>query len=228
VIKKENQMPQQPNVGSGLLRTHACVTRALGLSIERGQAFVRQGFPNPSMRQGYLDYCRCLVSTLHAHHLAEEEIIFPFVARLLPDVPYADLLAEHQIVVALLEQIKPEIEAVASAAHPSTELTQLAATLQELLGIWRPHIHKEETSFTVARLADLISVAEHIRLLKEISEHALKTSEPDYLVVPFMLFNLSPEARAAVAAEMPPIVSQQLVPVVWKDKWAPMQPFLLP
>ena len=34
--------------------------------------------------------------------------------------------------------------------------------------------------------------------------------------------------RAYMAGEMPPIISQELVPVVWKDQWAPMKPFLLP
>jgi hypothetical protein len=28
--------------------------------------------------------------------------------------------------------------------------------------------------------------------------------------------------------EMPPIVTQQLLPVVWKEKWKPKAPFLLP
>jgi hypothetical protein len=52
-------------------------------------------------------------------------------------------------------------------------------------------------------------------------------SGPDYLVVPFVLYNLSPEQRAILAAEMPPIVTQQLVPIAWKAQWEPMSPFLL-
>ncbi len=55
----------------------------------------------------------------------------------------------------------------------------------------------------------------------------MKHSGPDYLVVPFLLYNLSPEDRATMSAEMPPVVTQQLVPVVWKEKWQPMSPFLL-
>jgi hypothetical protein len=42
-----------------------------------------------------------------------------------------------------------------------------------------------------------------------------------------MLFNLSPQDRAAFAQAMPPVVTEQLVPVAWRDKWAPMKPFLL-
>jgi hypothetical protein len=31
-----------------------------------------------------------------------------------------------------------------------------------------------------------------------------------------------------MAQQMPPVVSQELVPVAWKEQWAPMKPFLLP
>jgi hypothetical protein len=59
-------------------------------------------------------------------------------------------------------------------------------------------------------------------------EHSQKHSGPDYHVVPFLLFNLTPEERVTFEAEMPRIVMEQLLPVVWKEKWAPMMPFLLP
>jgi hypothetical protein len=45
--------------------------------------------------------------------------------------------------------------------------------------------------------------------------------------MPFVLFNLEPEDRAAMAGMLPPVVTQQLVPVAWRAQWAPMQPFLL-
>jgi hypothetical protein len=45
--------------------------------------------------------------------------------------------------------------------------------------------------------------------------------------VPFALYNLPDEERAILARTMPPKVIDELVPVVWKEKWAPMQPFLL-
>jgi hypothetical protein len=44
---------------------------------------------------------------------------------------------------------------------------------------------------------------------------------------PFLLYNLPTEERAIIAQAMPPIVTRQLVPVVWKEKWEPMSPFLL-
>jgi hypothetical protein len=42
-----------------------------------------------------------------------------------------------------------------------------------------------------------------------------------------MLYNLEGADRAHFMAVLPPEITQQLVPVVWKDEWAPMKPFLL-
>jgi hypothetical protein len=30
-----------------------------------------------------------------------------------------------------------------------------------------------------------------------------------------------------MAQQMPPVVTQELVPIAWKEHWAPMVPFLL-
>jgi hypothetical protein len=46
--------------------------------------------------------------------------------------------------------------------------------------------------------------------------------------LPFFYFNLEPADRARLAAKMPPPLTQQLIPVDWKDAWAPMRPFFLP
>lgn len=42
-----------------------------------------------------------------------------------------------------------------------------------------------------------------------------------------MLYNLEPGPRPLMSAGMPSEVIEQLIPVAWKDQWAPMQPFLL-
>ena len=73
----------------------------------------------------------------------------------------------------------------------------------------------------------MISVDEHIRLAQLFAKLSQEHAQPDYLVVPFILYNLAPEDRAIMAGSMPPVVTQELVPKAWKEKWAPMQPFLL-
>ncbi len=54
----------------------------------------------------------------------------------------------------------------------------------------------------------------------------MKNSGPEYLVIPFVLYNLTGQDRTMIEQVMPPLVTQQLVPGAWKEKWAPMKPFL--
>ena len=92
---------------------------------------------------------------------------------------------------------------------------------------WYPHIETEEGTFTAVRIAAAITPDEDLRLTKVSAEHSRQHSGQDYLVVPFILFNLGPVDRAAMGETRPPIVTQQLVPVTWKEKLKPMKPFLL-
>jgi hypothetical protein len=47
-----------------------------------------------------------------------------------------------------------------------------------------------------------------------------------FLLVPFLLGNLSGKDRTSMSREIPWLVTRVLVPV-WRNKWAPMEPFLL-
>ena len=37
------------------------------------------------------------------------------------------------------------------------------------------------------------------------------------------MFNLSPDDRSLIEQQLPEIVTKQLIPIDWKDKWAPMK-----
>jgi len=45
--------------------------------------------------------------------------------------------------------------------------------------------------------------------------------------MPFALYNLPADERAALTRNMPPKVIEELMPGPWRERWAPMQPFLL-
>jgi hypothetical protein len=55
----------------------------------------------------------------------------------------------------------------------------------------------------------------------------LHPAGPAERLVPFVLYNLSPDDRAVMVAAMPPNVLTELVPIAWADDWRPMKPFLL-
>jgi hypothetical protein len=165
---------------------------------------------------------------LHAHHLTEDDLVFPYFREKMPEVPFDLLSAQHREMVPLLEEINRSIEAMTAHKETSGSLYSLNRNLSRITEIWHPHIKTEEDHFTKERVDALIKMDEHIRLCGLFAEHGRKHAGPDYLIVPFLLYNLPPDKRADLVRMLPPMVTQQLVPVVWKEKWEPMRPFLLP
>lgn len=214
-----------PNIAMSLLATHAFISRGLEVSRESGRRFLERRATPEDSRDGFGDYTHTFSSILHAHHLGEDEVVFPYMKTVLPDVPYDKLSADHRVIEPLLTDIGE-----ASGAFKSGDdgpLGKMLSALDTLEELWYPHIHIEESNFTVQLLGELIEPAEHARLLEKIAEFSMQNSGPDYLVVPFMLYDLDPEPRAMMAAALPPVVTEQLIPVAWKDRWAPMKPYLL-
>ena len=127
----------------------------------------------------------------------------------------------------ILDDIKASASGVSAASEAGQALEDLNRGLGTLDALWLPHITIEEQHETVEALAALIEPGEHIRLGQAFAQHSQQHSGPNYLLVPFLLYNLPPQEREIFALALPPIVAQQLVPIVWKEQWAPMQPFLL-
>lgn len=214
-----------PNIAEDLRRIHLIITRGLDVSIEHAVEFGREGWPAGALGAGYRDYVAAFLSFLSAHHLAEDDIAFPYFEERMPDTPFARLEEEHQRMEVLLGQAREALAGLES--QPEQALEGLAATLGQIRDLWGPHIAVEEEHFGVQRLAEMLPPEEHRRLAGMMAGHSMEHSGPDYLVVPFALYNLPPDQRAILSRAMPPMVTQQLVPVVWKEQWAPMQPFLL-
>jgi hemerythrin-like domain-containing protein len=216
-----------PNIALDLLRIHSIITRGISVATEKSQVFAREGFPDGSTREGFIRYARSLVSVLHSHHLTENELAFPYLRAKFPDAPYDLLIAQHQELVHLLDQINVAIEEVAADPQGAASLTKLNGVLRRTGEMWHPHIGIEQDHFAPDKVGPLLAPEEHIRLSKLFAEHSRKHTSPDYLIVPFLLYNLPPEERAIFARPMPLILTRLLVPLVWKKKWAPMMPFLL-
>jgi hypothetical protein len=201
------------------------VTRGLDVSIENAARFAQEGLPQDSLGDGYRSYVAALLSFLTAHHLAEDAIAFPYFQERMPDLPVAQLEEEHERMQNLLDQAKEDLEGVGD--EPGPALRHLEGALRQIHDLWGPHIAIEEEHLGVQRLAEMLPPEEHARLAGLLARHSQEHSGPDYLILPFALYNLPPEQRAVFSQSLPPMVTQQLVPLVWKEQWAPMQPFLL-
>lgn len=217
----------EQRLADDLLRIHKIVTRGLSVARERGTAFARTGFPDARAREGYVSYARALLSTLRAHHGAEEHLAFPRFRERIPNAPYDQLDREHQDLLPALSAADDATESALSDAPPSIWLGRLLGALDRIDQLWHAHIAVEERHFDAGTIDGAFSGEEQGAMAQELGGYAQRNSGPDYLVVPFMLHNLEPADRAAFSSKLPPVVTQQLVPVAWKEKWAPMEPFLL-
>jgi hemerythrin-like domain-containing protein len=217
----------EPSLANSLITIHKVITRAIEVTKDRSQSFVQHGLSDVSLRSGFVSYLRAFVSVTHAHHLTEDEVFFPYFREKIPEAPFDLLTAQHREVARLLDEIGAATDAAESGSQsvePFSSISRVATGLGE---IWYPHIAKEESLLSPAGIDAIVARDEQLGLIKLATEHSMKHAGPDYLVVPFMLYNLSPEDRATMSQGMPPVVTQQLVPVAWKEKWAPMSPFLL-
>ena len=210
-----------------LLRVHKVITRSLDVIIAQGQDFAEAGFPDAITQAGFTDYVRCLASLMHAHHTAEEELAFPYFRTKLPDEPYDSMLTEHSQIAWLVYDIRSMVGDAGGAAIDPGKLKNLESVVTDVRQIWQQHIPKEEKSFSPQHLAEVMSPDEQATMGRLFGEHSARHAVPDYLVVAFFLMNLEGEDREIMAQNLPPLVVEQLVPVVWKDKWGPMRPFLL-
>jgi hemerythrin-like domain-containing protein len=216
-----------PNVARDLQRIHRVITRGLETASENGRAFAADGYPAVEIKAGFVSYVQTFVAVTHGHHVTEDDLAFPDFKDKLPDMPFDALTAEHQQMVPVLDEIKAAAEGVAAEAAAGELLAALNAALARFAKLWVPHIAKEEASFDPETVGAMLDAQEQVRLAQAYAQHSAKHATPDFLVVPFMLYNLDTGDRAVLSRAMPPVVTQELVPIVWKEKWAPMKPFLL-
>jgi hemerythrin-like domain-containing protein len=217
----------KPNVVASLFTIHKVITRALAVSIEKARTFSQRGFPDEATRRGFVDYVSALISVLHAHHLTEDDLAFPYFKDKLPDAPFDALTQQHREMVPVLGEIKRMVEAIEESSSLEGRLENLARALEKINERWHPHIQIEEEHFELGKVAELLPVVEQMRLTKLYGKYSQEHSGPAHLTVPFILFNLPVETRDTMAKGMPAEVVERLVPVVWRGKWESMKPFLL-
>ena len=214
------------NLAVSFLNIHSIITRGLRISITRVQEVLQHGSQDEGRRDGFFNYIRALSSVLASHHLMENEIAFPYFRNKMPEAPFDSLLEQHQEMIEILDEIRLAAEKCEKDDQPEANATKLKSTLNRLNETWHVHIQVEEDEF-ISKADALISVEEQLRLVELFAEHGLKIAVPHYLTVPFMLYNLPLEKRAVFSQGMPAEVVENLVPIVWKEKWESMTPFLL-
>ena len=215
-------MDSQTNLGEDLVRIHKVITRALTVSLENIQ---NTELPERH-RPGLAAYVRCLTILLHAHHSGEDELAFPFWKTRMPEGPFDKLIDQHRQMVAYLESLERWLS-MGPDAWQVKALDDVHQGLTGLQNLWTAHIALEEETVGPEQSRRYLSPTENEQLSKQLSEHGQAHSQPGELVMPFVVFNLPVHDREIFMKLLPPIVVNELIPVVWKAAWEPMTPFLL-
>jgi hemerythrin-like domain-containing protein len=221
-----NSTPK-PNVAISLFTIHKVITRGLTVSLENAQEFSRSGFPDEVTKEGYLNYLRALISILHGHHLVEDELAFPYFTDKLPGTPFELLTTQHQAMIPLIDEIQAIINRIDSGVDVPVKNNELVLVLKRLSEAWHAHIPIEEKHFDVGVIDEMLPVEEQLRLIKQYAQHSQEHTGPAFLTIPFILYNLPPDIRGIMAKGMPAELTEKLVPIVWKEHWESMGPFLL-
>lgn len=215
------------NLVDSLHRIHRVISRGLAVARVHGLVFARDGFADATLRRGFVDYARCLVLLLRAHHDGEEELLFPRLVGAASGGTLAELEAQHRELVAALHDAAAATERAESGAPEGEWVDELVAALAIVEPRWLAHIALEEATLTQPLLDGLMSRDDQLALLRALAEHGQKNGHVPELAVPFALYNLDAADRAALVRLMPPQVTNELMPGPWRAQWAPMQRFLL-
>jgi hypothetical protein len=217
--------PSTPNIASDLIRIHKVITRGINICLIKGREYLQSGVPNPEALLGYSSYTHCLVAVLGSHHRAEDSITFPELRNVISSAPYAKLASDHHQVERLLAPIPPAIAKLSDDTHK--ELLSIVDNVHRILILWEPHIQLEERYFSWETVNAVISLEDQKRISEAVGRHSQEHADPPYWVVPFVLFNLERDERAIMAASLPSMIMDELIPKAWADQWAPMKPLLL-
>ena len=213
---------QESNLASDLVRIHKVFTRALQVTVEVSAGYLNVP-PSPELFQGFSLYVQVLFGGLKAHHDSEESVSWPYMRACNMPAPYETLVEQHSRIATLIETAQSAF-GVGNVATFHTHVT----LLQEL---WSAHFPLEEASFGPTVWPGPLTPEQDAELAHRVGQHQAQQMEanPDIsrVVVPFVLYNLEPEDRAAWAAQIPEQVIHELVPGPWLSDWAPMKPFLL-
>lgn len=212
-----------PNLGANIIRLHAAISRSLEVTKMKCQEFILpSGKPDQATRDSFILYVSTMCMVINAHHIGEDDIIFPKLRIALPEAPFDELSFEHDLMDEVLAKLRQIIE-----VSTGDFFSSLLDTVNRMIALWTPHIAKEEQYIYSPEItAALMSPEEHLKMLQETSAHAMEQGNPA-LMLPFVLRNLNPENRKAFARILPPQMVQTLIPTDWKPQWAPMLPFLL-
>lgn len=216
-----NHTPETGNpLADNLVRIHKMITRSLKVSVSKCDEYIRnKGIP-PSEEKGFLLYMSTMIRVMHAHHMGEDDVVFPYFKDRI-EAPFSRLKDEHLNMSGMLDNLEKGIARVTLS-----DIGKIRNLLADIQRLWEPHIRSEEINFSAETLKN-IDAKEQLELMDRVGRHSQKASGPGPTTIPFVLYNLEKDDREKFLREFPWILKKVLVPIIWRRQWRSMDPFLL-
>lgn len=216
----------QEDVGEEIIRFHRIITHSLEIVTQKVKKYLENGKIEDETRDGFLKYLQSFSIVVDAHHALENEKIFPYFENKLADAPYDRLVNQHKMFLKSLTEINGAVNNIKSNINEFDSLNSIKTSLRMIEKMWGPHMKIEEGNI-YGRVGSLnLGPDENNKLKKEYFKFIMEHGEPLNLVIPFVLYNLSPEDRV-VEEGLIPDETKKLIETDWKDEWVSMKPFML-
>ena len=222
-ISHANTVTGNRHLSKGLDLIHKVLSRPLDVGISYLDECLSSGKMDLENQEGFKDYINSLITVFVGHHHGEDEILFPTFEDKIKGADFTKLKKQHKEIHPIAEKIKDKINVTDPSANNYEEIRNL---LQEMKGLWIEH-RDEEEGIVELDMEPLISSKEQIELNDKLSKHGQDMSEPANLILPFLIYNLEGSDRDEFTDDMPWILKNFVVPIIWKSKWEKMKPFLL-
>jgi hypothetical protein len=195
-----------------LLGHNTLTHRALLRLLEQLAARVSSGdLPSDLLQQGVT----AAVTALRAHHVAEDEVMVPFLrGRAGTTDALAAIHQDHERVAAALARLE---------RAPASDL---ADALGSASRTFAAHCAREEELLAGLPWTALAGPEEVRALGKGVSDASRRHLRPAPLQLALLLYNLDDEERRAFTDRMPAFVSRVLLPWAFRPSWRRMRPFL--
>lgn len=218
--------PPSLTVAGDLSRIHQVITRALQVALQQSQFLATKELAVEDF--GLQCYITALLQLLDSHHRIEDDLLFPHFRQKMPALPVAEMENQHRALVPLLEKLAGLLPELNQTHHATTvSWIAIAETLIKIEAMWEPHYQLEEAYLNEDNISQVIGPGEQEKLCHLYAETSQHHITVDYLVLPFILYNLPLQERQIMAKAFPTQITEKLIPGEWYLQWQVMSSYLL-
>lgn len=180
----------------------------------------------------FVDFCSLLMSTIHGHHLTEEECVFPTMSKGC-NIDLEHFVSDHKELNKIWDDIIEKLKSLSSLitdkgkSIPDSSSTDVMEGLIQAQNLFKkmqeemiPHLKAEEDLINTELVQKHFSISEMKRIEQQIAKVARNHVNDASTDFAFIYYSLNDEEREIMNAKFPWIVTSILLPYIWKRRWS--------